>query len=48
MKSLRLGQVQLQDSYAWVDDGELWLLGVHIAPYEYSHGFGYIEPDRRR
>jgi SsrA-binding protein len=48
VKSLRLGQVQLHDSYARVDDGELWLLGVHIAPYEYSHGFGYIEPDRRR
>jgi SsrA-binding protein len=48
VKSLRLGQVQLQDSYARVDEGELWLLGVHIAPYEYAHGFGYVEPDRRR
>jgi SsrA-binding protein len=48
VKSLRLGHVQLADSYARVDDGELWLLGVHIAPYEYAHGFGFIEPDRRR
>jgi SsrA-binding protein len=48
VKSLRLGHVQLHDAYARVDDGELWLLGVHIAPYEYAHGFGYIEPDRRR
>jgi SsrA-binding protein len=48
VKSLRAGHVQLHDSYARVDEGELWLLGVHIAPYEYSHGFGYIEPDRRR
>jgi SsrA-binding protein len=48
VKSLRLGQATLQDSYARVDDGELWLLGVHIAPYEYSHGWGFIEPDRRR
>jgi SsrA-binding protein len=48
VKSLRLGQAQLQDAYARVDDGELWLLGVHIAPYEYAHGFGFIDPDRRR
>jgi SsrA-binding protein len=48
VKSLRLGHVQLHDAYARVDDGELWLLGVHIAPYEYAHGFGFIEPERRR
>lgn len=48
VKSLRLGQVSLQDAYARVDDGELWLVGCHIAPYEYSSGFGYVEPDRRR
>jgi SsrA-binding protein len=48
VKSLRLGQVQLRDSYARVDDGELWLFGVHIAPYTYSSGFGAVDPDRRR
>lgn len=48
VKSLRLGQVTLQDAYARVDDGELWLVGCHIAPYEYSNGFGAVEPDRRR
>lgn len=48
VKSLRLGQVTLQDAYARVDDGELWLVGCHIASYEYSNGFGSVEPDRRR
>ena len=48
VKSLRMGQATLQDAYARVDDGELWLVGCHIAPYEYSSGFGYVEPDRRR
>ena len=48
VKSMRLGQVTLQDSYARVDDGELWLWGCHIAPYEYANGFGFVEPDRRR
>ena len=48
VKSLRAGKVQLQDSYARVDGGELWLLGAHVAPYEYSNGFGFVEPDRPR
>jgi SsrA-binding protein len=33
VKSLREGKVQLKDSYAVVRDGEVWLLGVYIAPY---------------
>jgi SsrA-binding protein len=48
VKSLRLGQVSLQDSYARVEYGEVWLLGVHIAPYEYATGFGRFDPDRPR
>src|SRR4051812_41923860 len=48
VKSLRLGQVQLRDSFARVDDGELWLHGVHVAPYAYATGFGAVDPDRRR
>ena len=30
VKSLRLGQASLQDAYARIDDGELWLLGAHL------------------
>lgn len=48
VKSLRAGQVQLQDAYARVEEGEVWLLGAHVAPYEYSGGFGYVDPDRPR
>ncbi len=33
VKSLREGNVQLKDSYAVVRDGEVWLIGVYIAPY---------------
>ena len=33
VKSLREGNVQLKDSYAVVRDGEVWLLGMYIAPY---------------
>ena len=48
VKSLRAGLVQLHDAFARVDDGEVWLLGAHVAPYEHSNGFGRVEPDRPR
>jgi SsrA-binding protein len=48
VKSLRLGQVQLADAFARVSGDELWLEGVHIAPYASAIGFGAHDPDRRR
>jgi SsrA-binding protein len=33
VKSLREGGAQLKDSYAAVRDGEVWLIGMYIAPY---------------
>ena len=33
VKSLREGGVQLKDAYATVRDGEVWLVGMYIAPY---------------
>jgi SsrA-binding protein len=34
VKSLRLGNANLQDGYAVVKDGEVWLIGLHISPFE--------------
>jgi SsrA-binding protein len=48
VKSLREGKAQLRDSYARVQDGEVWLYGVHIPPYAFASGFGATDPDRRR
>lgn len=48
VKSLREGKVQLRDSYARVDGGEVWLHGVHISPYLFTAGFGSVDPDRAR
>jgi len=48
VKSLREGHVQLADAYARVTNGEMWLEGVHIAPYAFARGFGAHEPDRPR
>jgi SsrA-binding protein len=33
VKSMRQGNVQLKDAYAMVRDGEVWLVGMYIAPY---------------
>ena len=48
VKSLRDGKIQLKDSYARMEDGELWLVGVHVAPYEQADGFGGHDPERPR
>ena len=34
VKSIRLGQCNLKDSYAAVKDGEIFVHGMHISPYE--------------
>jgi SsrA-binding protein len=48
VKSLREGHAVLTDSFARVEGGELWLIGIHIPPWRFSHGFGSHDPDRRR
>ena len=40
VKSLREGHVQLADAYARVERGEVWMDGVHIAPYINATGIG--------
>ncbi|HEY6951563.1 MAG TPA: SsrA-binding protein SmpB [Bacteroidota bacterium] len=37
VKSLRKKTANLQDSYALVKNGELWLFGLHISPYEHGN-----------
>jgi SsrA-binding protein len=46
VKSLRGGHGNLQDAYARVEDGEVWLHGMHIKPYEFSRA--ELDPVRRR
>ncbi|MEO7836776.1 MAG: SsrA-binding protein SmpB [Acidimicrobiales bacterium] len=48
VKSLRAGKVQLREAYARVEDGEVWMLGAHVAPYAFASGFGGHDPERRR
>ena len=39
VKSIRLGQVNLKDSYCTVKDGELFARGMHVSPYEKGNIF---------
>ena len=48
VKSIREGKVQLKDSYARIDGGEVWLFGVHVSPYAFAHGRDGHDPERPR
>lgn len=48
VKSLRAAKVVLKDAYGKIEGGELWLVGVHVAPYDQADGFGGHEPERTR
>jgi SsrA-binding protein len=48
VKALREAKVQLNDAYARVRDGELWLTGMHIAAYSHGTGAFNHEVDRDR
>src|SRR3954471_19608176 len=47
VKAIREGQVNLRDSFARVEDGEVFLYNVHISPYSHR-GYADHEPLRRR
>ncbi len=47
VKSLRIGQLSLDEAYGRVDKNEVWLVGANIAEYPFSHAFNH-EPKRRR
>jgi SsrA-binding protein len=47
VKSLRRGQANLQQAYAELRGGEVWLVGAHIAPYEQGT-YANHDPDRDR
>ncbi len=47
VKAIREGRVNLRDSYARVEDGEVFLYNVNISPYSHR-GYADHEPLRRR
>lgn len=47
VKSVRQGKINLKDAWISVDDGELWVNGMHIAPYDHGNIFNR-DPMRKR
>ena len=47
VKSLRAGQVSLEEAYARMDRGEVWLVGCDIQEYKNANAWNH-EPKRRR
>jgi len=47
VKSLRQGKANLQDSYAALNRGEMWLYNMHISPFEQANRFNH-DPTRDR
>src|SRR5688500_10064436 len=48
VKAIREGGVNLRDSYARLDKGEIWLLNVHISPYSHSGSAAHAERRQRK
>ena len=44
VKSLREAKVQIADAYARIIDNEVWLVGLHIAPYSPRRRPGHARP----
>lgn len=48
VKSARTGQVNIAESYASIEDGELWLINSAIAPYTQAKTWGHEERRKRK
>jgi SsrA-binding protein len=48
VKAIREGGVNLRDSYARLDKGEIWLLNVHISPYSHTGSAAHEERRQRK
>ena len=47
IKSIRQGKVNIKESYAKIENGEMILYGMHISPYEHGNRFN-VDPLRPR
>lgn len=47
VKSIAAGKVSLSDAYCRVENGEMWLVNMHVAPYENAPIYGH-DPRRKR
>ena len=47
VKSMRTGKANLQDAFARIEAGQMWLYNCHIAPYDFGNRFNH-DPVRKR
>jgi SsrA-binding protein len=47
VKSFKEGTFSFSDSYAKIENGELWLIGLHVTPYRFGNIHNH-DPDRKR
>lgn len=47
VKSVRLGKVSVKESYVQVKNGQAWVYGMHISPYEHGNIYN-VDPVRPR
>lgn len=47
IKSVRNGQISLQEAYVRTNGEEIWLVGAHVAPYEHASAYQH-DPKRDR
>ena len=48
VKSIRAGRFSFTDSYVKIDDGEMWLIGFTIQPYDKGSIFNHVSDRKRR
>ena len=48
IKSVRAGKVNLTDSYAKFENGELWMMNAHISPYEKASWYQHDPRQNRK
>ena len=48
VKSLRIGGSNIAESYAQIENGELWLVNSYVAPYEQAKNWGHQERRKRK
>lgn len=48
IKSIRGNRINISDGFVQMKNRELWLMNVHIAPYEQARHFGHSDPRRPR
>lgn len=47
IKSIRQGKVNLKESYAMIRNGEVFILGMHVSPYDHGNIYN-VDPMRER